>query len=682
MKNLLSLVFALFFIAGYSQQYITVTSKTPDELVRDVFIGSNNASCITVSNITAKNWSDYDNYKPFSYGYFEKGSLPFAIEKGIILSTGGANHASGPNTTTLMDGVADWPGDTDLADAFGASVGSFVNATSLEFDFIAYNTTGISFDYMFLSEEYQSSGCNYSDSFAFLIKEVGETYYHNIALVPGTNTPVSSTTVRGEGPCSARNPEYFDRYNYPPYSSRQDSPTNFDGQTKVLTARTNIIPGQKYHIKLVIADNTNYSHDSAVFLKAGSFVGKKDLGPDLLLGANTSLCEGATKTLDATTTGGTDYRWFRNGNPIPGTDNNPKYTVDQEGVYEVTLDVGGCQLKGSITVEYGAIPLFSPNPYFCNYNEGNPISLNLQDLKSQIISNYKDYFQVRYYQYENDALAGNSNFLSEPFTYSSDTEVYIWVRSGSCPPEIESVHLLTPKKSLLLSDQAICPNATTTLKAETTFIYYKWMRENGDVIVEGPTNNMISGISTGKYKVQLTSANGCSLEQDVTISAATLPQITNIDVTGNTVTVNVAGGEPPYRITNSWNSEVLTGTNVFQNVPRGKHTVSVTDAQNCETVTKELLILNLINVITPNADGKNEVLDYSDLNIKKDVKIEIFDRFGNQVFISQKTPYTFDGKMNGRPLPTGTYWYILNWTEPDTNLPVSYKGWILIKNRN
>ena len=87
-------------------------------------------------------------------------------------------------------------------------------------------------------------------------------------------------------------------------------------------------------------------------------------------------------------------------------------------------------------------------------------------------------------------------------------------------------------------------------------------------------------------------------------------------------------------------------------------------------------------MITPNSDGKNEVLDYSDLNIKKEVKIEIYDRYGTQVFISQKQPYSWDGKMNGRVLPTGTYWYILNWIEPDTNLPVIYKGWVLLKNRN
>ena len=37
---------------------------------------------------------------------------------------------------------------------------------------------------------------------------------------------------------------------------------------------------------------------------------------------------------------------------------------------------------------------------------------------------------------------------------------------------------------------------------------------------------------------------------------------------------------------------------------------------------------------------------------------------------------------NGRSIVTGTYWYVLEWTEPDTNTKVTYKNWIIVKNRN
>ena len=122
-----------------AQQYISVDTSTftADQLVKDIFIGAQNASCITISNVTVKGGRDYQG-NPVSYGYFEKGTLPFNIDKGIILSTGSAAQAPGPNTNVLSEGGYDWVGDPDLVTAFQDP--QYINATSLEFDFVAYNT--------------------------------------------------------------------------------------------------------------------------------------------------------------------------------------------------------------------------------------------------------------------------------------------------------------------------------------------------------------------------------------------------------------------------------------------------------------------------------------------------------------------------------------------------------------
>lgn len=655
-------------------QYIKVDTETytSEQLVKEVFFGNQNSSCILVENVVISGW-DFGRENR-SFGYFDRNGSDFEMEKGIILSTGGSLNAVGPNDYIQSFSSASWSGDQDLEDAINVS--RTFNATILEFDFTANNTNKVSFDYLFASEQYlrkQDTGsCDYTDGFAFLIKESGSTNpYQNLAVIPGTNIPIKSNNVRGGGEkCPAANPEYFGHYN------ANESPTNFNGQTKILTATTSVIPGVKYHLKLVIADQGNGLYDSGVFLKAGSFLGNKDLGPDRLFSTGTALCEGSTETLDATTSGAT-YQWYKDGNEIPG-EKNAKYTVTERGTYEVLIDDSGCKLKGSIMIEYVEQPIVNEKS-FCNYNDGNPITINLQNLNNQIVSNYRSYFSVKYYKDKLDAIAGNSSVINN-FEYQDDTTIYVRVESGNCTPPIRAVHFKSPKNSKILKDQTICANSTTTLTTETTFTYYKWKNENGQIIDEGPFVNFINDVSVGKYSVELTSANGCSLVQNVNIFSAELPLITNIEVSGNTATVFVMGGNPPYQY--SLDNITFQSSNIYTNVPRGLQTIYVKDAQNCDTITKEFLILNLINVITPNSDGKNEVLDYSDLNIKKEVKIEIYDRYGTQVFISQKQPYSWDGKMNGRVLPTGTYWYILNWIEPDTNLPVIYKGWVLLKNRN
>ena len=765
-----ALLFMLFNISANAQQYITVDSSaySAEELVRDIFIGSQNSGCITVSNVSAKGWQNFGSSSS-SYGYFEKGTLPFDINKGIILSTGSIQNAPGPNNVLLDDQDSNWSGDQDLADALQESVWNYLNATSIEFDFVASNTSGISFEYLFLSEEYRRTNCTYSDGFAFLIKKAGSSDpYTNIALVPGTQDPVTSLTINTAPNCP-RNTAYFGSFN------GINSPTAFDGQTKVLTAKTDIIPGVKYHIKLVIADHLAGSdrtgrYDSAVFLKAGSFVGKKDLGPDLLISTNNPVCEGSSKILDATTAGATSYQWFKNGISISGA-TQPQLSIPgvtaSNGNYGVEVNVGGCILTGSVQIEIQEKPALNLGTYYlCDDNLSGSVPVDFSNLDSQIISNFNSGYQPKYYLEKSASQSGTPGTeLQNGWLLTTDTPIYIRIESAfGCNPEfgeiilkignktplitnsfsddvcdndrdgnitidlknyqtrftssaqanvtfynspqdarnkvnpipenqiisnskvfgirIESLsacpnvatlslNFKSPKKSDDLKDKVICSNATTSLDAGPGFDSYTWST--------GETTQEINNVGIGQYWVDLGS-NGCLYRQTVKVTAATLPQITNIDVSGNTATVFVSGGLQPYEY--SLDNITFQNSNVFTHIPRGLQKIYVRDAKKCQTVEKEFLIINLINVITPNGDGINDVLDYSDLRIKDNVSLQIFDRFGTLVFTSKENQFIWDGKLSGRTLPTANYWYVLNWTEPDTQIPISYKGWILLKNRN
>lgn len=580
-KYLISILFAITTSLLNAQIKVDTQNYTEDQLVRDVFFGPESVGCIQVSNVQISGRDFGRDHK--SWGYFDRDGSNFDMDEGIILSTGSALEARGPNTFVQTEDYrspfadASWAGDQDLIDLLIASnlnADYILNATVLEFDFISLKSSRISFEYMFLSEEYRQGNCTYSDAFAFLIKKAnGFDSYKNIALVPGTNTPVSTLTINAASGCP-KNTEYFGSFN------GQISPTNFNGQTKILTAKTDVETGTLYHIKLVIADHGDSvgRFDSAVFLKAGSFGGIKDLGPDLLLSSKTALCEGETTTLNAFTAGVLNYRWFKNG--IEDTSiTSAEYSVNSPGFYEVLFDDSGCTIKGSAKIEYAVKPIFNQTNSFCKYNNGEVITIDLDSLSSQMISNFQPYFNVTYFEDKDQLIpiAGN-------FSYSEDTTVYAKVESGSCTPLIKEIYLNTPKKSTVLKDDTICPGANTRLEAEQGYKNYKWMRENGDIIAEGEFIYFVDNIGVGKYSVELTAQNGCAITQPVEIKATELPTITNIEVSGNTATVFVTGGIAPYTITNSWNSEVLTNSNVFTNIPRGLHTVYVTDSKSCETV--------------------------------------------------------------------------------------------------
>ena len=345
----LTLILSLFSSIVFAQQITIDDQYAAQNLVQNVLI--NNPNCASVSTISVLG-GDFGSTEN-SYGYFNANGTNFPFQEGIVLSTGKArNVIDAPGGLSDDDGN-NWITDTDLETVLG--INDTYNATILEFDFTP-TTNFISFDYIFASEEYQEGNpntCNYSDTFAFLIKPIGGTYT-NIAVVPNTTIPVEVTTVHPEIPngCPAENEEYFGSW----YDNT--SPTILNGQTAILTAKSNVIPNQAYHIKLVIADHVNYRYDSAVFLDAGSFNVGVDLGEDRLKSTNNALCGAESLVLDAGTA--QNYQWQKDGVDIPGEINqvlNITPTLG-DGLYAVVSDFGfGCTATSEIQIEYDVIPV-------------------------------------------------------------------------------------------------------------------------------------------------------------------------------------------------------------------------------------------------------------------------------------------------------------------------------------
>jgi len=374
------LLFLLLIVSGksFGQNVQTdATTYTPQQLIEDILIDSNCIENVVVTNVVGGDFGGTDQ----SYGYFDATGTSFPFQSGIVLSTGRLQNVDGPNTTLSDDDAPSWSGDSDLEQALNET--NTLNATILEFEFTAI-ANQISFRYLFASEEYQEgddSTCQYSDLFGFLIRPAAASTYTNIALVPGTNTPVKVTTVHPEipGGCAAQNEAYFGSWN------NATAPINFNGQTAVLEATTTVIPNQTYHVKLVIADEQNFRYDSAVFLEAGSFKLFSNLGDDKLLANRNALCENETLELNAFEPGLTTYKWFKDGVELLG-ETNESYEVIDAGIYEVevTLD-SGCQSSGSIIVEYSENPeVFNITLTECDFEMDGVTTYNLFDANADL----------------------------------------------------------------------------------------------------------------------------------------------------------------------------------------------------------------------------------------------------------------------------------------------------------
>ncbi|WP_053073352.1 T9SS type B sorting domain-containing protein [Chryseobacterium sp. FH2] len=279
-----------------------------------------------------------------------------------------------------------------------------------------------------------------------------------------------------------------------------------------------------------------------------------------------------------------------------------------------------------------------------------------------------------YYPSLTDAVNG-TNAIATPAAYIAPNGViYIKVSNAQGCYAIAKVTLVVipPVYSSVLKDKIICMEDKTVLDAGPGFNGYEWST--------GATTQTISNVGVGIYWVKLKTGD-CVALQTVKVIPADQPVISNIDITANTISVNVIGGTSPYKY--SLDNVNWQDSNVFTNLSRGDHTVYVKDAYDCEPITVSIVVPNLINVITPNGDGVNDVIDYSALAGKQNLVFSIFDRYGAQIHRGDKnTQYKWDGTVNGRKVPTGNYWYSVTWNETDKkNTPFKFSGWIIVKNR-
>ena len=138
------LIIFTFSTTLLNAQYISVsTNYTADQLVKDIFFGSQSANCISVDNVTVTGFDFGFGNK--SYGYFNKNGSNFEMSEGIILSTGSALTAVGPNNyVQTNDGNSpfanrNWGGDQDLINVLAQAnlnYDNILNATVLELSLI------------------------------------------------------------------------------------------------------------------------------------------------------------------------------------------------------------------------------------------------------------------------------------------------------------------------------------------------------------------------------------------------------------------------------------------------------------------------------------------------------------------------------------------------------------------
>lgn len=512
--NWIKIVFIIVLISCFpswvSAQISIDDTQNADQLVQVV---TNNNSCLTVFPATASG-------APIkkSFATFNKNGSNFPFNAGIILSTWESENSKGPYLPSFSGSVASWSGDSNMDAILGINS---LNATTLEFEFES-STSFLSFNYIFASNEYiRDYPCNYSDGLAILIKDITtNTNYVNIATLPD-GTPVSSKNIHPAinstdpslSKCDAKNSPYFGQFNT---DLAVASPINYAGQTKVLNAQSKLEIGHRYKIKFVIAEDRSRAQFSVLFVEAGSFTSKIDLGKDRLIADNTAICNGETFEIKSNMSSTSyTFRWYKDGltTPMPGQTNS-SLIANQAGKYKVeATDSNGCSFIGEITIEYTiGMDLKDVQLAKCDDNGTGAAFFDLTSLNTIITNNNPDTTISNYYQ-DSDQTIEITNPTAFEKTNSGDQIVYAkGINSKISCSETAQITLKTLPSSPALGNlttpivnefmggknsiELITPSTNTTFEFSIDGINYQ-------------TSPLFSNISKGNYIAYIRNRASC-----------------------------------------------------------------------------------------------------------------------------------------------------------------------------
>ena len=268
-------------------------------------------------------------------------------------------------------------------------------------------------------------------------------------------------------------------------------------------------------------------------------VGSSSLSVDL--GADTSICSGATVVLDAGPIG-TQYNWSTG-------ETTPSIIADQPGEYMVTVsDAGGCVVMDTVEITAGGdvVLMLEGDPFLC---EGT----------SQILDAGPGF----------DTYNWSTGETTQSITISTEGTYAVSVSSGECALS-DSITVTIPIVAVNLEESVtICEGATTVIDAEGDFDSYLWNT--------GAMTSNISVSTAGNYSVTVTK-DGCTASDLILINVASPDLDLGPDLgicEGGTALLDAGPGFSDYFWSlGSMTPSITVGTS-------GMYSVTVTDENGC-----------------------------------------------------------------------------------------------------
>lgn len=177
------------------------------------------------------------------------------------------------------------------------------------------------------------------------------------------------------------------------------------------------------------------------------------------------------------------------------------------------------------------------------------------------------------------------------------------------------------------------------------------------------------------------SGNGVDLTASVNPLVISLGESADLLVIGGTP----SGGNPAASYVwspSGWLDDAFSDSPV--STPEQTVTYTVTSTVGSCTQTDNITVtvgppIVIYNAFTPNSDGFNDLWEIPGIQRFENVEVNVYDRWGQNVFRSIGYATPWDGTFKGRRLPTGAYYYSIELNDLNVTIP-PYTGVISIVN--
>ncbi|MDO5509225.1 MAG: T9SS type B sorting domain-containing protein [Weeksellaceae bacterium] len=341
------------------------------------------------------------------------------------------------------------------------------------------------------------------------------------------------------------------------------------------------------------------------------------------------------------------------------------------GVVFVRGELNGCYSTAQLSLEVLPIPQIpSYSLTVCASDlPNNAINLNLYN--QEFAGNGET---VTYYNSLQQLHNNNPISLPQNQTLVVGNNVF-YVKIGTQPCySVSEIHIDVLPSPQLGDNEIIkiCPESFPyTLQltgSDANYTSYEWTPG-------GQTGSSLTVQTYGVYAVTVYDENHCSATKTFEVLPRTPITLLELEILDNNTVRVVYQGDGADMLFSLDGSEWQTSP-VFYNVSPGLHSAIARYSDGCETEPISNFLLYVYNVITPNNDGYNDRFEIPGLDQLEGVRISIIDRYGKLLYQNEGDGvFRWNGTYNGRPLPTGDYWYIIHF--PDGRV---HNGSITLRN--